>query len=180
MLIGVPKEIKNHEYRVGLAPSSVRELVNHSHSVQIQAGAGLGIGMSDEDYVAAGATIIATAEEIFAKCDMIVKVKEPQPSEYDLIRDEQIVFTYLHLAADEQQTNALIKSKCIAIAYETCLKEADQAGIETLHHITHLLIHGILHLLGYDHETDSDAEMMETLEIDLLNSMGIGNPYKDV
>lgn len=68
----------------------------------------------------------------------------------------------------------------IAIAYQTCLKEADQAGIETLHHITHLLIHGILHLLGYDHETDSDAEMMETLEIDLLNSMGIGNPYKDV
>lgn len=119
MLIGVPREIKTHEYRVGLVPSSVRELVHHGHAVIVETGAGAGIGVGDEDYRTAGARIAATAEEVFASAEMIVKVKEPQPSEYGLLRERQILFTYLHLAADRAQAEALMRSGCVAIAYET-------------------------------------------------------------
>jgi len=119
MRIGVPKEIKNHEYRVGLIPSSVRELVAHGHEVVVETHAGYGIGLDDEHYVAAGARIAPTAEEVFATADMIVKVKEPQPVEIERLRKGQILFTYLHLAPDEPQTLGLMKSGCIAIAYET-------------------------------------------------------------
>lgn len=119
MLIGVPKEIKNQEYRVGLVPSSVRELVNHGHEVIVEDKAGDGIGCPNETYIAAGAKIIKTAAEIFAKADMIVKVKEPQAIECEMLREGQILFTYLHLAPDPKQTAGLIKSKCTAIAYET-------------------------------------------------------------
>lgn len=119
MLIGVPKEIKNHEYRVGMTPLSVREAVRHGHKVWVQAGAGLGIGTSDEEYKKAGAQIIPTAEEIFAKADMIVKVKEPQAVERKMLREGQILYTYLHLAPDPEQTKDLVKSGSICIAYET-------------------------------------------------------------
>lgn len=120
MIIGVPKEIKKQEYRVGMEPESVRELVRRGHSVIIEHNAGLGIGYSDEDYlVGSNVTIAASAEETYKKADMIVKVKEPQPSEYELLREDQILFTYLHLAPDPLQAQALIDSRCIAIAYET-------------------------------------------------------------
>lgn len=119
MLIGVPKEIKNQEYRVGLTPSSVRELIAHGHTVMVQSTAGNGIGVSDDDYKAIGATIVATPAEIFAKAEMIVKVKEPQANECAMLREGQILFTYLHLAPDPKQTEGLVKSKCTAIAYET-------------------------------------------------------------
>lgn len=119
MRIGVPKEIKNHEYRVGLVPSSVRELVSHGHEVVVETHAGYGIGLDDADYQAAGATILPSAEEVFATADMIVKVKEPQPAEIARLRPGQILFTYLHLAPDAEQTRGLIDSGCIAIAYET-------------------------------------------------------------
>jgi alanine dehydrogenase len=119
MLIGCPKEIKNHEYRVGLTPASVRELVAHKHQVLVQAGAGTAIGLSDEQYQAAGATMVAEAKEIFAKADMVVKVKEPQPQECAMLRPGQILYTYLHLAPDPEQTAALVKSGAICIAYET-------------------------------------------------------------
>jgi len=119
MLIGVPKEIKNHEYRVGLTPASVRELTGRGHDVIVQKNAGHAIDLTNEDYVAAGAKIIDTAEEIFAKADMIVKVKEPQANECKMLRDGQILYTYLHLAPDPGQTQGLIKSGCVAIAYET-------------------------------------------------------------
>ncbi|MBX9577571.1 MAG: alanine dehydrogenase [Chthoniobacterales bacterium] len=119
MIIGVPKEIKNHEYRVGLTTSSVRELVFHGHSVLVEKNAGSGVGIHDADYVKAGAQILSTAEEIFAKAEMIVKVKEPQPNECLMLRPGQILFTYLHLAPDLEQTKALMNSGCIAIAYET-------------------------------------------------------------
>ncbi len=119
MLVGVPKEIKNHEYRVGLTPDSVRELVHHGHKVVIETGAGLGIGMDDDAYIAAGAGILGTAADIFKAAEMVVKVKEPQPGECAMLRDGQILFTYLHLAPDPKQTELLVKSGCIAIAYET-------------------------------------------------------------
>jgi len=119
MLIGVPKEIKNHEYRVGMTPLSVREAVRQGHKAWVQASAGAGIGASDADYTQAGATIIATAEEIFAKADMIVKVKEPQAVERKMLREGQILYTYLHLAPDPEQTKDLVKSGAICIAYET-------------------------------------------------------------
>ena len=119
MLIGIPKEIKNHEYRVGLTPASVRELTARGHQVLVQAEAGAAIGLSDELYVAAGAKIAATANEVFAAADMIVKVKEPQPQEYAMLREDQILFTYLHLAPDREQTAALVKSGAVCIAYET-------------------------------------------------------------
>jgi alanine dehydrogenase len=119
MLIGVPKEIKTHEYRVGLVPSSVRELVHHGHRVLVQTGAGLGIGFEDKDYRAAGARIAANAAEVFRKAEMIVKVKEPQPGECRMLRKGQLLFTYLHLAPDPKQAAALVKSGCTAIAYET-------------------------------------------------------------
>jgi alanine dehydrogenase len=119
MLIGVPKEIKNNEYRVGLTPSSVRELTIHGHKVKIETMAGAGIGCSDEDYVAAGAEIVGTAAEIFATAEMVIKVKEPQKVEYEQLREGQLLFTYLHLAPDPDQTAGLIKSGATAIAYET-------------------------------------------------------------
>src|SRR3546814_18323596 len=104
MLVGVPKEIKNHEYRVGLVPSSVRELVHHGHKVMVVTKAGAGIGFTDEDYRAAGAEIAPDAGSLFAKAEMIVKVKEPQPSEVARLRAGQILFTYLHLAPELAQT----------------------------------------------------------------------------
>ena len=119
MRVGVPKEIKNHEYRVGLIPSSVLELVHHGHEVIVQQGAGLGAGLSDADYLAAGAKIIETADEIFASADMIVKVKEPLAEERKKLRPGQILFTYLHLAPDAPQTRDLIDSGAVCIAYET-------------------------------------------------------------
>jgi alanine dehydrogenase len=119
MLVGVPKEVKNNEYRVGLVPASVRELVHHGHRVVVETRAGEGIGFTDEDYRAAGAEIAPEAESVFAKADMIVKVKEPQPAEYARLREGQVLFTYLHLAPDLPQTEGLVKSGCIAIAYET-------------------------------------------------------------
>ncbi|MEI7431910.1 MAG: alanine dehydrogenase, partial [Betaproteobacteria bacterium] len=119
MKIGVPKEIKNHEYRVGLTPASVRELTSRGHSVLVENNAGVAIGLTNEQYLAAGAEIIADAAKIFAKAEMIVKVKEPQPEECAMLRPGQILYTYLHLAPDPEQTAALIKSGAICIAYET-------------------------------------------------------------
>ncbi|PCH57554.1 MAG: alanine dehydrogenase [Legionellales bacterium] len=119
MLIGVPKEIKNHEYRVGLTPGSVSELTSRDHKVIIEHDAGEGCGFEDHDYIAAGATIVASAAEIFSKAELIVKVKEPQPQECKQLRPGQILFTYLHLAADVPQAELLAVSGCVAIAYET-------------------------------------------------------------
>lgn len=119
MLIGVPKEIKNHEYRVGLTPAGVKELVRHGHQVLIETLAGAAIGFSDEDYRAAGAQIANEASEVYAKGEMIIKVKEPQAQECAQLRSGQILYAYLHLAPDPQQTAALIQSGCVAIAYET-------------------------------------------------------------
>lgn len=119
MLVGVPKETKTHEYRVGLIPSSVRELVHHGHQVVVETGCGAGIGFSDDHYRLAGATVVDDPAEIFALAEMIVKVKEPQPAEWRLLRENQILFTYLHLAADLAQAEGLLQSGCVAIAYET-------------------------------------------------------------
>ena len=119
MLIGVPKEIKVREYRVGLTPTSVRELTAQGHQVLVESGAGEGIGNEDEDYVRAGAQIAPKAKEIFAKADMIVKVKELQPGERAMLRPGQVLFTYLHLAPDPEQAKDLIKSGATCIAYET-------------------------------------------------------------
>ena len=119
MRIGLPKEIKNHEYRVGLTPASVRELTSRGHQVLVQTGAGAAIGLSDEQYIAAGATLAADAAQVFAQSDMVVKVKEPQPQECAMLRPGQILYTYLHLAPDPEQTAALVKSGAVCIAYET-------------------------------------------------------------
>lgn len=119
MKIGVPKEIKVHEYRVGLTPASVRELVGSGHQVLVQTRAGEGIGLRDEDYVAAGAAILETAEAVFEQAELVVKVKEPQLSECAMLRPGQVLFTYLHLAADRAQAEALMQSGTTAIAYET-------------------------------------------------------------
>ncbi|PXX50643.1 alanine dehydrogenase [Aquitalea magnusonii] len=123
MLIGVPKEIKNHEYRVGLTPSGVRELVAHGHKVLVQTQAGLAIGFTDEQYIQSGASIASSAEEVFSKAEMVVKVKEPQPVECRMLRTGQILFTYLHLAPDPEQTKLLTESGAVAIAYETVTDE---------------------------------------------------------
>lgn len=125
MLIGTPKEIKNHEYRVGLTPAGARELKAHGHEVLIQKGAGLGIGLSDAAYLAAGAELVETAAEVFARAELIIKVKEPQAVECKMLRAGQVLFTYLHLAPDPEQTKGLIDSRCVAIAYETV---TDRAG----------------------------------------------------
>jgi alanine dehydrogenase len=119
MLVGLPKEIKNLEYRVGMVPSTVRELIRNGHQVIVETQAGAGINMTDEDYQAAGAEIVDSAEEVFARADMIVKVKEPQPNECKMLRPGQVLFTYLHLAADKVQTELLLESGATAIAYET-------------------------------------------------------------
>jgi len=119
MLIGVPKEIKVHEYRVGLTPASVQEFVTYGHQVIVETNAGAGIGSSDDDYRAAGAEIVGDAAEVFARAEMIVKVKEPQAAERKMLRAGQILFTYLHLAPDPEQTKDLVDSGAICIAYET-------------------------------------------------------------
>ncbi|MBL8225528.1 MAG: alanine dehydrogenase [Chromatiales bacterium] len=119
MRIGVPKEIKPDEYRVGLTPASVRELVHHGHEVLVEAGAGDGVGVRDADYVRAGARMLPAAAEVWAGAELVVKVKEPQPVEYAHLRRGLVLFTYLHLAPDPGQTAALLKSGCTAIAYET-------------------------------------------------------------
>ena len=119
MRIGVPKEIKVHEYRVGLVPAGVRELVGAGHEVLVETGAGSGIGVDDAQYKAAGASIANTAAEVFELADLVVKVKEPQPVECEMLRPGQVLFTYLHLAADPTQAKGLMKSGATAIAYET-------------------------------------------------------------
>ncbi len=119
MLVGVPKEIKNHEYRVAITPAGVKEFVNHGHKVVIETNAGAGSAISDDAYRAAGAEIVATAAEVWSRAEMIMKVKEPIAPEYPLMREGQILFTYLHLAASRDCTDALIKSGITAIAYET-------------------------------------------------------------
>src|SRR5664280_3027302 len=123
MLVGVPREIKDNEYRVGLTPSSVRELVAHGHKVIAQSGAGETIDLSDDDYRTAGAEIVPDAASVFARAELIVKVKEPQPAEIAMLREGQVLFTYLHLAPDRLQTEGLLKSRCIGIAYETVTDE---------------------------------------------------------
>jgi len=124
MLVGVPKEIKVRESRVGLVPNSVAELVGRGHRVMVETGAGAGIGADDAAYKAAGAEIASSAAEVFAAAEMIVKVKEPQPSEWVQLSADQILFTYLHLAADMAQTHGLMESGCTAIAYETITDDA--------------------------------------------------------
>lgn len=119
MLIGVPKEIKSHEYRVGMVPASVRELNHKGHKVMVQSGAGVGIGISDADYQHVGAEIINDVKSLYDKAELIVKVKELQPQEFSLLHEGQLLFTYLHLAPDPEQTKALLSSGCTAIAYET-------------------------------------------------------------
>jgi alanine dehydrogenase len=119
MLVGVPKEIKNHEYRVAITPAGVKEFLNHGHTVLIESGAGVGSAITDDAYRVAGAEIVTTAQEVWARADMILKVKEPIAPEYPLMREGQVLFTYLHLAASRDCTEALIKSGITAIAYET-------------------------------------------------------------
>jgi alanine dehydrogenase len=125
MRVGVPREIKPDEYRVGLTPTAVREYVSHGHEVVVELGAGAGAGYADEAYVRAGARLLPTADEVFAEAEMIVKVKEPQAIEWARLTDKHILFTYLHLAPDPAQTEGLLKSGCAAIAYETV---TDPAG----------------------------------------------------
>src|SRR5712664_3842535 len=125
MLIGVPKEVKSHEYRVGLVPASVRELVHHGHKVVVESRAGAGIGFDDAAFESAGAEILTRAADVFAAAELIVKVKEPQPQEVRALRDDQILFTYLHLAADRALAEGLLRSGAVAIAYETV---TDKAG----------------------------------------------------
>jgi alanine dehydrogenase len=130
MRVGVPKEIKVHEYRVGLTPGAVREYVAAGHNVVVETDAGGGIGATDETYRKAGAVIAGTAAEIFKTCDMIVKVKEPQPREWSQLREGQILFTYLHLAPDPAQAKGLMESGCTAVAYETVTD--DKGGLPLL------------------------------------------------
>ena len=124
MIIGVPKETKVHEYRVGLTPASVRELVRHGHDVRVESGAGAAIDFSDADYRSAGAKIAAGAAEIFAAADLVVKVKEPLPAERARLRENQVLFTYLHLAPDPLQAKDLLASRAVCIAYETVTSSA--------------------------------------------------------
>ncbi|GLQ29859.1 alanine dehydrogenase [Litoribrevibacter albus] len=124
MLIGVPKEIKNHEYRVGMTPESVAEAIRHGHQVIVEKNAGTGIGAADQAYEAVGATIIDTAAEVFERADMIVKVKEPQAIERAMLRPNQLLFTYLHLAPDPDQTKDLVNSGATCIAYETITSDS--------------------------------------------------------
>lgn len=131
MKVGVPKEIKTLEFRVGMTPAGVRELVTDGHEVIVESGAGGGIEMTDADYIDAGAQVVDTAEEVFATADMIVKVKEPQKNECKLLREGQVLFTYLHLAADPEQAKALVESGCTAIAYETVTGDVDKLPLLT-------------------------------------------------
>ena len=128
MRIGVPKEVKAHEYRVGLVPGSVRELVHKGQEVVVETGAGDGIGLTDEAYRSAGASVASSAGEVFGSADMIVKVKEPQPEEVRLLRPGQVLFTYLHLAADRAQAEGLLRSGAICIAPDEALLNLGDAG----------------------------------------------------
>ena len=130
MRVGVPKEIKNNEFRVGLVPGSVREYVAHGHEVLVETGAGAGIKATDRDYEAAGAKIAPDAATVFKNSEMIVKVKEPQPSEYVQLREGQILYIYLHLAPDPEQTRGLLKSGVTGVAYETVTD--DRGGLPLL------------------------------------------------
>jgi alanine dehydrogenase len=130
MRIGVPKEIKVHEYRVGLVPASVRELIHNGHDVIVEQDAGVGVGFENADYAAIGAEILPAAVDVFKTADMIVKVKEPQATEISILRPDQILFTYLHLAAEPDQTQGLVDSGCIGIAYETVTD--DRGGLPLL------------------------------------------------
>lgn len=130
MRIGVPKEVKNHEYRVGMTPTSTRELGLHGHDVVVQEGCGSAIGLENDDYRGAGAVVVETAEEVFATADLIVKVKEPQTFEIALLREAQVLFTYLHLAPDPELTRRLKETGCIAVAYETVTD--DRGGLPLL------------------------------------------------
>jgi alanine dehydrogenase len=119
MIVGIPKEIKNHEYRIGMTPAGVRELINRGHQVLVETEGGAGVGFDNASYEAVGAQIVASPEDIFAAADMIIKVKEPQPNECRMLRSGQILFTYLHLAPDPNQAQLLLESGVSAIAYET-------------------------------------------------------------
>ena len=130
MLIGVPKEIKNHEYRVGMTPAGVYELIRYGHQILVESNAGLAIGYGDEDYIKAGALIAKSAVEVFERAEMIIKVKEPQASEYKMLRSGQVLFTFLHLAADQELAKGLLDSDCVAIAYETVTD--DNGGLPLL------------------------------------------------
>ncbi|MEM9787401.1 MAG: alanine dehydrogenase, partial [Pseudomonadota bacterium] len=130
MHIGCPKEIKPQEFRVGLTPNAAREAVGHGHAVTVETGAGEGAGFADADYISAGAAIVDTAADIFERADMVVKVKEPQPIERKMLRDGQILFTYLHLAPDPEQTRDLMESGATCIAYETVTD--DRGGLPLL------------------------------------------------
>ncbi len=132
MIVGVPKEIKNHEYRVGLVPAGVRTLVASGHSVIVEGSAGEGSGISDQDYLEVGAVIASSAAEVYRSAEMIVKVKEPLPQEYDLLREGQILFTFLHLAPAPELTRALLRQKTIGIAYETVQLEDGSLPLLTL------------------------------------------------
>ena len=130
MRIGVPKEIKNHEYRIGLTPAGVRELVGHGHEVMVQRDGGKAIGLTDDLYERAGAVIVDAPEAIFERAEMIIKVKEPQADECRMLREGQVLYTYLHLAPDPEQTRLLVESGCTAIAYETVTD--DRGGLPLL------------------------------------------------
>ena len=119
MIVGVPKEIKNNENRVGLTPAGIAELRKHGHTLLVQSTAGLGSGFADSEYEEAGATVLATIEEVYAQAEMIVKVKEPIASEYPLIKENQLLFTYFHFASGEELTHAMIARKAVCLAYET-------------------------------------------------------------
>ncbi len=131
MKIGTPKEIKAHEYRVGLTVSAVTELVKYGHQVYVETGAGAGVSMTDEDYLNAGAQIVADAQALFASVEMVVKVKEPQPQECAMLRASQTLFTYLHLAADEKLTRSLMSSQATCVAYETITDNAGRLPLLT-------------------------------------------------
>lgn len=156
MLIGVPKEIKANEFRVGLTPDSVRELVGHGHQVLIETSAGEGIGADDEAYRAVGADIATTADDVFAKADMIVKVKEPQKPEYEQLRKNQILFTYLHLSPDPEQTKGLMDSGCIAVAYETVT--SNQGGLPLLAPMSEVAGRMAAQVGAYHLQKNSDGE----------------------
>ncbi|HOO64875.1 MAG TPA: alanine dehydrogenase, partial [Synergistaceae bacterium] len=126
MKIGCPKEVKNHEYRVGLIPAAVKAYVDAGHQVFVQKDGGLGSGITDEEYAAAGAKVLATAEEVWAEADMIVKVKEPLSQEYKLMKPGQLLYTYFHFAADEELTKACLEKEIVALAYET-VQESDNS-----------------------------------------------------
>ena len=130
MKIGVPKEIKNNEYRIGLTPKSAQALTQQNHEVHIEKSAGLGSGFTDEDYLNAGAKIIEKPQDLFLNCELIIKVKEPQTIETQQLQPNQILFTYLHLASSQKLTQELIDSKCISIAYETIT--SDTQGLPLL------------------------------------------------